>query len=89
MNTAAFLQRNGIGDGPVLLVTSAIHMPRSVAVFRAAGVNVIPAPTDITVLDTRYDGLFGWLPAIGALGATSRAVHEYIGLCVYWIRGWL
>src|SRR5205085_6891262 len=31
----------------VLLVTSAYHMPRAVAAFRRAGLQVSPSPTDI------------------------------------------
>ena len=87
--TARFLNEHKLQDQSVLLVTSAIHMPRSVAVFEAAGVNVLPAPTDISVLDQRYDGLSQWLPTIGAISAVDRAMHEYIGLLVYRLRGWL
>ena len=89
LTLAYLLKKQGVIDNPVLLVTSAIHMPRSVAVFRGVGMNVIPSPTDISILDLRNDGLFNWLPSVGALGSTSRAVHEYIGLVVYWMRGWL
>ena len=38
--------RGRVGDGPVALVTSAWHMPRAVALFRKAGVTVLPCPTD-------------------------------------------
>jgi len=31
----------------IILVTSAMHMPRSVALFEAQGLNVIPAPTGL------------------------------------------
>ena len=89
INTAAFLEETGRSGESVLLVTSAIHMPRAVAVFEAAGVKVVPMPTDISVLDVRYDGLASWLPTIGAMAAADRAMREYIGLVVYWLRGWI
>ncbi len=89
LNTAALLNKKSEIDEPVLLVTSAMHMPRSVAAFRAVGIKVIPAPTDITVLDVRNDGLFDGLPTIGALVSTTRAIHEYVGIFIYRLRGWI
>lgn len=72
----------------VLLVTSAMHMPRSVATFAALDIAVIPTPTDITVT-TQLDGtLLDWLPSSGSLDASSRAIKEYLGMWVYWLRGW-
>lgn len=72
----------------VLLVTSAMHMPRSVATFETLGIDVVPATTDITVVE-RLDGtLLDWLPASGALDASSKAIKEYLGMWVYRFRGW-
>ena len=39
-----------------LLVTSAFHMPRSIASFRKAGWNVYPAPTDYMTSGKLYRG---------------------------------
>lgn len=70
-----------------LLVTSASHMPRSVGIFRKAGFEVTPYPVDYNTLGTPGDfSLFP--PDVGAgLGATARAVREYIGLLAYWFAG--
>ena len=38
-----------LGIRRILLVTSAMHMPRSVAIFERQGFEVIPAPTDFLV----------------------------------------
>lgn len=35
-----------IGGKPVILVTSALHMPRAIKIFKNVGITVIPAPTD-------------------------------------------
>jgi uncharacterized SAM-binding protein YcdF (DUF218 family) len=83
--TAEILEARGIG--PVLLVTSALHMPRALATFRAAGVDAIPAPTDFEVMP-RPRGLLDWLPDADALAASTRALKEYLGLWVYRWRGW-
>lgn len=90
------LQEKGIQR--ILLVTSAMHMPRSVALFRHLGVEVIPAPTDFTVTQSGWDNLFSpdpqallvnLLPNASSLSLTTNALKEYLGLFVYRLRGWL
>ena len=69
-----------------LLVTSAMHMPRAVGVFRKAGFTVDAYPVDYLTsgakdLWTASDTL------MGGIGITDLVVHEWIGLLVYWITG--
>ncbi len=82
----------------IILVTSAFHMPRSVAVFEKQGFEVIPAPTDFIV--TQFDQtlpfsqvwpnyLFSLFPSAGNLDQTTLALKEYLGILTYWARGWL
>ncbi|WP_426614764.1 YdcF family protein [Bradyrhizobium sp. McL0616] len=68
-----------------LLVTSAYHMPRSVALFRAAGFSVEPYPVDW--LTPGSSGGF-WIdrPFYG-LRRTDRGIHEWLGLLADWISG--
>ncbi len=82
----------------VLLVTSAQHMPRSVALFRHQGIDVIPAPVDYTVTEVGWQGLFdpnpetilvNLMPSVGSMSLTSSIIKEYIGIWVYHFRGWL
>ena len=64
---------------PFLLVTSAYHMPRSMALFRAAGTRPIAAPTDfISSADYRFS-FSDLIPTDVALAGTEAAIHEYIG----------
>ncbi|NYT44759.1 YdcF family protein [Pollutimonas thiosulfatoxidans] len=73
----------------ILLVTSALHMPRAMAVFRKQGVSAIasPAPPQIVVpADPRFSF---WQPSMRALAASRSIVKEYVGLLVYWMRGWI
>jgi uncharacterized SAM-binding protein YcdF (DUF218 family) len=72
----------------VLLVTSALHMPRALAAFRRAGVDAIPTPTDFTAVEAGFTP-FSLLPDAGALQGTTAAVHEEIGLAYYGLRGWI
>ena len=54
--SAAMLKEKGVQR--VLLVTSAMHMPRAVILFHHMGIDVIPAPTDYTVTQAGWDNLF-------------------------------
>lgn len=74
---------------PALLVTSAAHMPRALAVFRAAGIPVDPAPCDFRSNNRRAGHILDWLPQAGAFAMTSSAAREWIGYYAYKWRGWL
>jgi uncharacterized SAM-binding protein YcdF (DUF218 family) len=64
-----------------LLVTSAIHMPRAVGVFRQAGFDVIPYPVDYrTSGDSGLE--FPRFPT-KALALVEFAAHEWTGLVAY------
>jgi uncharacterized SAM-binding protein YcdF (DUF218 family) len=69
-----------------LLVTSASHMPRAIAAFRAAGFAVEAYPVDWHTRG-RDDAmeLFGSLA--GGLAMTDYAAHEWVGLAAYWLTG--
>jgi len=82
------LDERGIRD--VLVVTSAAHMPRSLAVFRSLGLNALPAATDYAGgASIDHSNPTVWLPDAGALWATAAGVKEYLGIAVYWMRGWI
>ena len=68
-----------------LLVTSAAHMPRAIGVFRKIGWPVVAYPVDYQTAGKQVR-LFP-LGGFGALGSVSAAVHEWIGLVVYWVTG--
>lgn len=73
----------------VLLVTSALHMPRAMAVFRKQGVSVIPAPSAPQIVVPDEQGFSFWQPNLRALEASRSIIKEYVGLLVYWVRGWI
>lgn len=73
----------------VLVVTSALHMPRAMGVFRKQHVDALAAssPPQIVVPD---DPAFSfWQPNAHVLSASRSIVKEYVGMLVYWLRGWL
>ena len=69
-----------------LLVTSAFHMPRSIALFRKAGFDVVPWPVDYRTRGNERFGLATDNP-LDSLSATSVAMREWIGLLAYWLTG--
>lgn len=86
VNTAAIFKDNGWRTG--LLVTSVTHMPRALAAFRKAGLDVVPAPSEIFGGPPKVDSLLDLLPDAGALSWTTSAIKEMVGLLVYRYRGW-
>jgi uncharacterized SAM-binding protein YcdF (DUF218 family) len=73
----------------VLLVTSAMHMPRALATFRSAGIEATPAPTDFEASGSGPPGLADWAADPAALAVTTRTLKEYVGWLVYRSRGWI
>jgi uncharacterized SAM-binding protein YcdF (DUF218 family) len=73
----------------VLLVTSALHMPRALATFESAGVQAIPAATDFESRLPMASGMEAWIAEPAALEGTTRALKEYFGRLVYRQRGWI
>lgn len=74
----------GDADGRWLLVTSAFHMPRAVGTLRAAGLDVIAAPTDWQV--DEHEGPFSDNVS-DRLKKLDLATKEYLGLLAYWLTG--
>lgn len=76
--TAEVLADQGVRR--ILLVTSALHMPRAASLFEAQGFEVIPAATDYEV--RREPQWFLWTPNTDALDGSRRAIKEIVGKLV-------
>lgn len=95
VNVKKILESRGIRQ--ILLVTSALHMPRSLKIFQRQGIDAIPAPTDFLVTQGELQELtsspkaaiLNLLPNTDNLHQFTSALKEYIGSFVYWIRGWV
>lgn len=85
--TQAEVVRTRLGTEEFYLVTSASHMPRSLALFRKAGTNPIPAPTHF--LTQRDNGLApgDFFPSAGSLRRAEAVTYEYLGLAWAKVRG--
>jgi uncharacterized SAM-binding protein YcdF (DUF218 family) len=69
-----------------LLVTSAVHMPRAVGVFRRVGFDIEPYPVDWRTRGTG-DVLRPFSALSEGLARTDNAMREWVGLAVYWLMG--
>jgi len=67
-----------------LLVTSAFHMPRAIGVFRKAGFPVEAYPVDWRTHGAD-DMMRPFAVASDGLQRSDTAVHEWVGLLVYWL----
>jgi uncharacterized SAM-binding protein YcdF (DUF218 family) len=76
-----------LGAEPFLLVTSAWHMPRAMALCEKNGLHPIATPTDFML---RPEADAGWRLLVwdlGALERSTKAIHERIGLVWSKLRG--
>ncbi|MBA3446227.1 MAG: YdcF family protein [Pseudaminobacter sp.] len=69
-----------------LLVTSAFHMPRSMALFKKVNFPVLPWPVDYRTPGKASFALMRDNP-IDSLQNTTLATREWIGLFAYWLSG--
>jgi uncharacterized SAM-binding protein YcdF (DUF218 family) len=81
-----------LGPASILLVTSASHLPRAVALFTKQGFHVTPVPCDFLMQNRPEDSwnqldLFDVLPNEHAIEHTTVAVTEWAGMAMYWLNG--
>lgn len=90
VNVAVILTEEDV-RGPIVLVTSAMHMLRAVKSFELAlkdsDITICPASVD-------YQGLpsfqtYGWVPQMTALVKFDHMLHELVALLMYRLKGWL
>jgi uncharacterized SAM-binding protein YcdF (DUF218 family) len=82
--SAQILRLHGVTK--VALVVDASSMPRAVACFRKAGIQVIPAPSEFRELESLQDEL---LPSWKALRQNEITLHETVALGWYRLHGWI
>ncbi len=94
VNVKQILQTRGIKN--ILLVTSALHMPRSLAIFKRQQIAAVAAPTDFLTSTNEFQEiknsfeakLLTFSPDSGSLQNFTRALKEYVGLIIYRLKGW-
>ena len=73
--------------GQILLVTSALHMPRAVACYRRHGLTPIAYPVDYRNARVDHVGDIFQPNLLANIDRADTAFHEWIGLALYRLRG--
>jgi uncharacterized SAM-binding protein YcdF (DUF218 family) len=69
-----------------LLITSAAHMPRAIGAFRRVGFPVEAYPVDARIRNLQ-DLIAPSPQVLQGVAITDAALHEWVGLVVYWATG--
>ncbi len=75
-----------VGKDRFILVTTASHMPRSMALFEEQGMHPMPAPVGHAVIDTGKTGPSSFFPGAARLRNSELMAHEVLGLLSIEIR---
>ncbi len=85
-NVAEILRERGIDE--IVLVTSASHLPRSILCFEKQGIVVHSSGAVFTA--TEFDvSPKQFLPSPSGARGIGKAVHEWMGMAYYKLRGWI
>ena len=76
-----------VRDNRFVLVTSASHMPRSMALFEKRGMRPIPAPIGHRVKERQKITPSMFFPSADKIEKMERAFYEYLGLVWARLRG--
>ncbi|MBI5784949.1 MAG: YdcF family protein [Rhodocyclales bacterium] len=76
----------GASQATIWIVTSAIHMPRALAVASQLDLQAIPWPCDYRQVEDPTWRI--WFPDNGAPDVWSAVIHEVVGREYYRLRGW-
>ena len=76
-----------VGNDRFLLVTSAAHMLRSMALFEKKGMRPIPSPAAYRVKESKKINPGTFFPDPDNLVSVQIAIHEYLGMAWAKIRG--
>lgn len=79
----AVMMKELVGDKPFILVTAAYHMPRAMALFKHAGLHPIAAPTNCLANSCAWLDIL----SISAMHRVDVAMHEFMGLLWYKVKG--
>ena len=76
-----------LGDDQFILVTSASHLPRAMALFEKKGMNPVPAPADYLVRKYQEISPAIFFPRAAQLKKMESVFYEYLGILWAKLRG--
>ncbi|MRR38307.1 hypothetical protein EG829_27400 [bacterium] len=75
-----------VGDDRFILVTTASHVPRAMALFEEHGMHPVPAPVGHAVIGTGRSGPWSFFPGAVSIHNCELMAHEVLGLLSIEIR---
>ncbi|MCX6231202.1 MAG: YdcF family protein [Bacteroidetes bacterium] len=88
LNTKKILDSLSYNKGSCLLITSALHMRRSIAIFNKIGIFATAYPTSKISGDRIYNFNHLLIPHIESFECWSKLLHEWTGFLVYKMMGY-
>ena len=73
----------------ILLITSAFHMPRSLACFRKEGLKVTAFPAHFIGEEPSWKPSYWLIPEPLAFSYWEQIIKEWVGLGAYWLKGYI
>jgi uncharacterized SAM-binding protein YcdF (DUF218 family) len=72
--------RNFGRNNNLIVVTSAVHMPRAMMLFRAAGTDPVAAPANRLLYNVSSRSLISWFPTSDNIEMLESYIHELAGI---------
>ena len=85
--SSELIRKKGLKN-KVLLSTSAMHMPRSIACFKKQGLEVVPFTVDESSAVEPGYFIGKLIPDAQILLKWYRLMHEWVGINVYRVQGY-
>lgn len=86
--TMKILDREEVSPSECLLITSAIHMKRSMDIFAKMDAHPTPYSVDRFAGEVRFKGIESFLPNVEAIWHWEALIHEWIGRIAYRLKGY-
>jgi uncharacterized SAM-binding protein YcdF (DUF218 family) len=87
--TKVLLEKLGLGQAKLLLITSSFHMRRSIGCFKKVGLNFTPFPAHFYAARIQKDFDSTILPDDSAFHTWGKFLKEWVGYGVYWLQGYI
>ncbi len=89
VNTKAIM--DSLNVQTIALVTSSLHMRRSVAVFEKLGYDVLPVGSRLFRIPKKRERFdpFILFPKVENLSVSTQAIYEYFAIILYKVLGWV
>jgi len=72
--------KNLRSENKLIVVTSDLHMPRAILLFRRVGLDPLAAPTNQIIKYGSVKYPWRWMPSSGYISMMEAVTHEYVGI---------